>query len=150
MSDRNHVWRRRRFQRPVLTLPMPLMHLWIIQQRRRRFLPLRNATQEFRITHKQRVDGLDHLPSDATNDARFPCIGLPTLIERTAGFDQALIQPCPLMVAQADHLHDGQEHDLLHGPGSPAGQVGGIATASPMGCVAGRARRTRQTEESAV
>jgi len=52
MSYRNHIGRRRRFQRPIVALPVPLMHLWIIQQRRWWLLPGRNSTQKFGISHR--------------------------------------------------------------------------------------------------
>src|SRR5258708_4800785 len=129
MSDRNHVWRLRRFQGLVLTLSVSLMHLWIVQQRRWRFLPVRNATQEFSIAHKQRVNCLDHLTRNTSNDASFAGIGLCALIKGTPGFNQALVQPRPFIVSQADYLQNGEEHNLLHRPGSPTGQVGGIQRA---------------------
>lgn len=113
-----------------MTLPMSLVHFCIVQQWRWRFLPLRNMTQELSIAHEQRVDGLDHLSSDTTNDSGFSGIGLGAFIKRTASFDQTLIQPCPFVVSQTDDLHDSQKHDLLHGSGSSAGQVGGIQGAS--------------------
>src|SRR5690242_4252649 len=112
MSDRNYVWRGCRLQRPVVALAMAPMRLGIVQQGWRP-LPRWDFAQEFRITLEQGIDSLNHLASNATNHPRFSGIGLRAFIKWAAGFDQALIQPRPFVVAQADHLENGEEHHLL-------------------------------------
>src|SRR5579883_1602060 len=110
MSYRNRIERWRRFQGPIMALPMSLMHLWIVQQRRWRLLPLRDAGEQLRIPLEQSVDRLNHLTCNAPNHTGFARVGLCAFIKWAASFDQTLIQPRPFVVAQANHLQDREEH----------------------------------------
>src|SRR5205807_9653559 len=92
MKQRDRVWRRRRFQGAVVPQTMLSMHLWIIQQRRRRVLAWWNFGEQLGISFEQGVDRLGHLTSDTTDHAGLAKIGLGALDKGTFGFDQSRIE----------------------------------------------------------
>src|SRR2546430_16814221 len=67
MKQSDRVWRRRRFQGAVVPQMMLSMHLWIIQQRRRRVLAWWNFAQQLGISFEQAVDCLGHLTRDTSD-----------------------------------------------------------------------------------
>ena len=87
MKHDNRIRKRRRFQRPIVTLAMPLMDLRVIQQRRWRVLPWRNFRQQLCIAFEQSIDGLGHLTSYSTDDPLLPNTGLRFFVIRAAGPD---------------------------------------------------------------
>ena len=76
MKHGNRIGKGRRFQRSIVPLAMPLMHLRIIQQRRRRILPWQNLREELGIPFEQCVDRLGHLTGYPTDDPLLPNAGL--------------------------------------------------------------------------
>ncbi len=95
MKHGNRIRKGRRFQRSIVPLAMPLMNLWIIQQRRRGILPWQNLREELGISFEQCVDRLGHLTRYPTDDPLLPNAGLRLFVIRAPSLDQALVQVWP-------------------------------------------------------
>ncbi len=80
MKHGNLIGKGRRFQRSIVPLAMPLMNLWIIEQRRRGILPWQNFRQQLCIAFEQRVDHLGHLTGYPTDDPLLSNTGVLTKV----------------------------------------------------------------------
>ena len=95
MKHGNRVRKGRRFQGPIVPLAIPLMDLWVIQQRLRWVLSWQNFREKLAISFEQSVDRLGHLTSYPTDDPLLPNAGLRLFVIRAPSLDQALVQVWP-------------------------------------------------------
>src|SRR5262249_2861610 len=92
---------------------MALMDFRIVADGVRRRDSWRNSAQDFDVLLEERVDHLDHLPSDASDDFAPATRGPPPLVECAFAWYQAGIQAGP-GVLLLDRLHHDKEEHLPH------------------------------------
>src|SRR5258706_738872 len=119
----NNVCRwRLRLHRLVFSLPMSPMHLWIVQQRRRRFLSLWNLPKRLGVLLEQGVDHFGNLASQAAHDHELSFVGSRAFVPAALDRNQALVEPGPFTILFLDGITDDEEEHLLHGSGSSSRQ----------------------------
>lgn len=122
-----------RLHRLVVSLSVGPMDLWIVQQRRRRFLSLGYLAQRLGVLFEQGKDHLSDLPRQAAHDGQFPFVGPRSFVPTAFDRDQSLIELGPFAVFLLDGVADDEKKHLLHGSGPRSRQLGPVQCASRLG-----------------